>query len=277
MVAGTCLMVCGLVGCRDARPQETILQGEAMGTTWRLRYAGETVAGLDGRVTRRLDELEAIFSTWREGSVISRLNRGEEVALPDEFRRVSALAAQIGEMSGGVFDVELGESVEAAGFGSGLGGRLDYSGIAKGFAADEVGALLESLGIDTFLFELGGELLGRGAREWRVGLESPEPGAIGELRRVIPLQDQAVATSGTYRLFRGTEHHLIDPRSRQPVAHDCVSVSVIAESCAEADAFATALIVLGAEQGLVLARRLGLRAYFVRRLSDGTLIESVAE
>lgn len=270
-------MACGLVGCGDARPQETILQGEAMGTTWRLRYAGEMVAGLDGRVTRRLDELEAIFSTWREGSVISRLNRGEEVALPDEFRRVSALAAQIGEMSGGVFDVELGESVGAAGFGSGLGGRLDYSGIAKGFAADEVGALLESLGLDTFLFEIGGELLGRGVREWRVGLESPEPGAIGELRRVIPLRDQAVATSGTYRLFRGTEHHLIDPRSRQPVVHDCVAVSVVAESCAEADAFATALIVLGAEQGLVLARRLGLRAYFVRRLSDGTLIESVAE
>lgn len=263
-------MIGCLVGCGGDRAQEMVLHGEAMGTTWRLRYAGEEVAGLDREIGRRLDALEEIFSTWREGSLVSRLNLGEEVELPDEFREVAALAAEIREATEGAFDVELGELVNAAGFGSGLGGKLDFSGVAKGYAVDEIGVLLESLGVGTFLFELGGELLGRGGRDWRVGLESPDPGAVGGVRRVVSLRDRAVATSGSYRLFRGDANHLIDPRSGRPVTHDCVSVSVVADSCAEADALATALMVLGVEEGRALARRLGLRTYFVRRLADGS-------
>ena len=94
---------------------------------------------------------------------------------------------------------------------------------------------------------------------------------------MIVLRDQAVATSGSYRLFRGDANHLIDPRSGRPAAHDCVSVSVIADSCAEADALATALMVLGVQEGRALAGRLGRRAYFVRRLAGGGFEELGSE
>ncbi|MGI9244800.1 MAG: FAD:protein FMN transferase [Verrucomicrobiales bacterium] len=272
---GVWVLIGGTSGCeKNPRAPEHVLDGAAMGTTWSLRYSGSEMGELDRRVADRLEELEAIFSTWREGSLVSQLNRGDEPPLPQDYTRLARLAGEMRERTGGIFDVALGESVEAAGFGSGLGGRLDYSGIAKGYAVDEIGSLLESLGVEAFLFELGGELLGRGPRDWRVGLEAPDPGSVGRSRRVISLRNQAVATSGVYRLFRGDQNHLIDPRSRRPVAGDCVSVSVVADTCAEADASATALMVLGVEAGSALARRLGLHAYFVERLADGSLVET---
>lgn len=267
------IFVLALAGCESRSEVENRLVGKAMGTTWNLRYVGEPRDDLAEAVSERLEELEQVFSTWREDSVVSRLNRGEKVLLPDDYRRVAALAAEVKSKSGGAFDVEIGETVKAFGFAAETAGRLDFSAIAKGFALDEVGIVVRSAGIDEFLFELGGELLGGGARDWQVGLELPDPGAVGDVRKVITLRNAAVATSGSYRLFKGDANHLIDPRTRQPVAHDCVSVSVVAKSCAEADAWATALMILGVEEGMPLAKRLGLQVYFVQRAEDGGFSE----
>ena len=258
-----------LVGCQRGAEVEHHLRGEAMGTDWKLHYSGDEIDGLRAKIVRRLDEIEDIFSTWREDSTVSRLNRGETLPVPGEYRRVLELANQVKQRSGGAFDVEVGETVREFGFGAKDAGRLDFSGIAKGFAVDELGELLEGEGIGEFLFELGGELLVRGDRDWRIGLESPDPGSVGAVRRVISLREAAVATSGTYRLFRRDANHLIDPRTGKTVAHDGVSVSVVADSCARADAWATALMVLGVEEGRTLAELLGLRAYFVRKLEGG--------
>ncbi|MFT4549872.1 MAG: thiamine biosynthesis lipoprotein [Verrucomicrobiales bacterium] len=268
------VFLAALVGCQKGDKVEQRSAGEAMGTTWSLRYSGDKIGGVEMRIAARLNELEDIFSTWREDSLVSRWNRGEIVSgLPEEYWEVAAIADEVKEKSNGAFDVEVGKSVAAAGFGSEFSGTLDFSGIAKGFALDEIEEVLQAAGVEAFLFELGGELLARGERDWRVGLESPEPGSVGEVRRVITLRDAAVATSGTYRLFRGDANHLIDPRTRKPVAHDCVSVSVVAATCAEADAWATALMVLGADEGSVLAEQVGVRAFFVRKTPDDGFIE----
>ena len=266
-----------LVGCgeRDDGSPLQVLKGHAMGTGWSLKHPGQADPDLAGVVADRLAELEAIFSTWDENSVVSRLNRGEEVELPDEYVGLSIFSAAMRDTSGGAFDVGVGDLVRRHGFGSPLGGRLDFSAVAKGFAVDEVAQLLVRNGVDTFLFELGGELIARGDREWKVGLESADPDSLGGVRRVIRLRDQAVATSGSYRQFRGEASHLIDPRTGRPVEHDCVSVSVVAATCQMADAYATAFIVMGIEDGMALAESEGLEAYFVRRLADGSLEELV--
>jgi thiamine biosynthesis lipoprotein len=143
---------------------------------------------------------------------------------------------------------------------------LDFSAIAKGRAIDEVCALLDRRGFGRYLVEAGGELRARGS--WLVAIEHPQ--------RVLMLTDRALATSGTYRqrwpdgpLERS---HLLDPRTRRPVEHDTVSVSVLAATCAEADAWATALNVLGHEAGASVAERERLDAQFTTERAGALLV-----
>lgn len=153
--------------------------------------------------------------------------------------------------------------------------RLDLSGIAKGFGVDQAAAALRAIGIRHFLVEVGGELLGSGLKPdgepWWVDVELP-PGARLATTR-IALHDLAIATSGDYR--RWFDHggrryaHSIDPRTGRPVMNRVASVSVFDAQCMRADAWATALIVLGEEQGMAVAEREGLAALFILRDRDG--------
>jgi thiamine biosynthesis lipoprotein len=155
--------------------------------------------------------------------------------------------------------------------------ECDLSGIAKGFTVDEIARALTELGWSDFLVELGGEVRARGERPggeaWRVGVERPD--AAGRVvHAVVPLRDQALATSGDYRSFYldGDQRlaHILDPRSGRPVQHRIASVSVVHREAALADAWATALSVLGPEQGFARAEAEGLAAYFIVRTGDDT-------
>ncbi len=149
---------------------------------------------------------------------------------------------------------------------------LDLSGVAKGFAVDALARHLENRGVARFLVEVGGELRARGegpgGGPWRVGIERPAPGAT-HVEWQLGLADAALATSGDYHRFlewKGRRlSHVIDPRTGRPVAHGLVSVSVLAPEAARADAWATALLVLGAEEGVTVAEREGLAVLFVRQ------------
>lgn len=157
-----------------------------------------------------------------------------------------------------------------------VGYSLDLSSIAKGYAVDRLSALLLQQGLRHTLVEIGGELRARGGRPeggpWRLAIESPDP-AGQRFLEALTLGDGAVATSGDYRNFFELDgqrySHLVDPRSGYPVTHDLVSVTVVHDSCMSADAWATALIVLGLERAMVLAEAQGLAAYLVSRSSDG--------
>jgi thiamine biosynthesis lipoprotein len=159
---------------------------------------------------------------------------------------------------------------------------LDLDGIAPGWAVDRIAGRLEALGIHDYLVELGGEVRARGltaeGRRWRIAVERP---ATGERRplAVIELDGVGVSTSGDYRDYRVVNgrriSHTIDPRTGAPVAHGLASVTVVHGSVAAADAWATALMVLGPEEGMALARRWQLAALFVRRGAEaGVFIES---
>jgi len=159
--------------------------------------------------------------------------------------------------------------------------EVNLSGIAKGFGVDKLAAFIESQGIEDYLVEIGGELRARGRSPrrapWHIGIEKPIAWYRG-LQRVIALEGGAVATSGNYRNYfenHGVLYsHIIDPRSGTPVDHKLASVTVVAGSAMRADALSTALMVLGPDDGLALARREGLAAFFI--VQDGRGFAEIA-
>lgn len=148
--------------------------------------------------------------------------------------------------------------------------QVDLSAIAKGYGVDRVAMILDRQGIRDYLVEIGGELRARGGtaagKPWRVGIERPVEGqhVVGE---VVALENRAIATSGTTADFfeqDGRQYsHIIDPMTARPVERPPMAASVVADTTMEADAWATALIVLGPERGYSLAQAHGLAALFV--------------
>lgn len=260
-------------------------------------------------IKRALDGVIAEMSNWEPDSDLSRFNRappGQWQALPADLLQVLDAGLAVARASGGAFDPAAGALVDLWGFGpAGRGDlpaeaevmaapvgwrkleisetrarrtadvRLDLSGIAKGFGVDTLARALRDLGARDFLAEIGGELVGAGIKPdgepWWVELEAPPGARIAPLR--IALHDLAVATSGDYRRFFETGGrryaHSIDPRTRRPVANGVAAVTVLNPSCMLADAWATALTVLGPEEGLALAVREGLAVRFVIRDASG--------
>ena len=154
--------------------------------------------------------------------------------------------------------------------------HIDLSAYAKGLAADDIAALLDKEGFANYLVEIGGDLRARGHNadnvKWRVAIEQPDE-AGGAVARIIHISDRSVATSGDYRNFFESEDqrysHTIDPRTGRPVTHNMASVTVLADSAAYADALATALMVIGPEDGLAFADKEGIAAYFLLREDNG--------
>ncbi|AIV45973.1 apbE family protein [Burkholderia pseudomallei TSV 25] len=157
---------------------------------------------------------------------------------------------------------------------------FDLCGIAKGFGVDELARVLDRHGIGAWLVGIDGELRARGCKPdgspWAIALEAPDydrRGAMG----AIDLVDAAVATSGDYRHWAdfGGERlsHTMDPRAGAPLRGDIASVTVVAPTCTDADAYATALMVLGAQAGCAHAERHGLDALFVVR--DGDALRTI--
>jgi thiamine biosynthesis lipoprotein len=163
------------------------------------------------------------------------------------------------------------------------GVALDLSSIAKGFGVDAVAALLRAEGFRDVLVEIGGEVVGAGGKPdggpWRVGINRPRSEAApDEIDRVAELRDAALATSGDYRVFfesDGTRYsHVLDPRTGRPVSNGVVSVSVLAPDCTLADGLATAVMVMGKDEGLALLERLpDVEGLVVVGAADGRLLD----
>ena len=157
---------------------------------------------------------------------------------------------------------------------------LDLSAIAKGYAVDRLSEVLTEMNLTRHMVELGGEVRtsGRnaGGKPWRIAIEKPVSGS-RVFQRILPLENLALATSGDYRNFRQAEDgdlsHTIDPRTGRPVRHELASVSVVDASCMRADGYATALMVLGEDQGYRLAAEQDLAALFLVRSREGSFRE----
>jgi len=152
---------------------------------------------------------------------------------------------------------------------------IDLSAIAKGYAVDLIADYLDELSINNYMVEIGGEIKAKGINPnnnvWRIGIEKPLDDQ-RSVQTVITLNNTAMATSGNYRNYfeeNGIRYsHTIDPSTGKPITHKLASVTVLHPSAMTADAMATALLVLGPDDGLKLAFRENLAAMFIMREKD---------
>ena len=153
---------------------------------------------------------------------------------------------------------------------------VDLSAIAKGYGVDEVAKILEAFAIENYMVEIGGEVKAAGAAPhggaWRIGIETPDtPGR--KVAAIIALNHAGMATSGDYRNFfeyNGQQYsHTIDPRTGYPVKHNLGSVTVVNDSTALADAWATAFMVLGAQQAFGLSSTMNLAVLLITKEKAG--------
>lgn len=176
-------------------------------------------------------DVDATFSTFREDSQISLLSRGEisESECCAEVREVLALCAEVERRSGGCFNIR-------------CQGRLDPSGLVKGWSVERAASILTADGARNFLVNAGGDMVSRGrpdpGRLWRLGIRHPE--IADRFAAILDVSNLAVATSGTYE--RG--QHIVDPRTGR-AATNLLSMTVVGPSLTYADGYATAAFVMG--------------------------------
>lgn len=159
--------------------------------------------------------------------------------------------------------------------------QLDLGGSAKGYALDEVGAFLEAKGVKNYLVEIGYEVKGKGTNPegkiWSIGINTPKAdAALTDIEEIVLLNNLSVATSGNYRQNYEVDGrkiaHIINPKTGYPETSNLLSVSVFSESCAVADAYATAFMVMGLEKSLAFANaEKDLEALFIYSNDEGKL------
>lgn len=285
---------------RPATAATVGIGGPAFGSTWRaaLPDAGKStdVRKLVASVVAEINQAMSPYLVHSEISVFNRTDTVDWQTCSAPLADVTSHALEMSRFTDGAFDPTIGPLVNRFGFGpirgdrahpedlsvsaSGLRKRvpgltLDLCGIAKGYALDRIIEGLPAVGVDTALFELGGEVRTLGhhpnGRAWQAGIERPdaEPGV---MQRIVAPGPLALATSGTSRqhvsLGEGGVSHLIDPRSGRPVDALPASVSVLDASAMRADALATSLMVMGIERGAAFAEAHSIPALFVR-LDEG--------
>lgn len=162
-----------------------------------------------------------------------------------------------------------------------VGVQLDLSACAKGYGVDAVAALLATRGITNYMVEIGGEVVVKGlnakGKPWSIAVSLPKEGAgLQDIQAILALKDMAVATSGNYRNFyevAGEKFaHIISPFTGFTEKSNLLSVSVLANDCITADAYATAFMVMGLEKALAFAKeKTTIEAYFIYSNPDGSM------
>lgn len=278
--------------------------------------AALSVAQLQSEIRTLLDKIDATMSTYKKDSELSRFNQNQSTdwqPVSAELFTVVKEAQKISELSNGAFDITVGGLVNIWGFGpdpmkfvappdalikeklSKIGYKnltlqenpfaikkaipdlyVDLSAIAKGYAVDQVGLLLEQVGVVDYMVEIGGEVRVKGKnienQPWQIAIEKPTPNKI-MVEKVLPLTDTGMATSGDYRNFFEVDgvrfSHTIDPRTGRPISHKLASISILNATTMEADALATAINVLGPIEGYNLAEKYKIPAFFIIKTADG--------
>ncbi len=308
------LIIALLLSCSSHKNDEvlfTSIKGNVFGTNYTISYYAADTIDYRSSIDSIFSAFNQSLSYYQNHSLISRINRNETDSIDDFFEVVFQRSLEISRETGGVFDVTVSPLVNAWGFGfekkatvtpeiidslmefvgykkAWLEGnrvvkadervQFDFNAIAKGYAADVVGAYLESRGIDAYLVEIGGDLVAKGTKPngsfWRIGLERPAATMYDtqEWDYFVEIHDVGLATSGNYRRYYEVDgnrySHTIDPNTGYPVSHSLLSVSVFASDGMSADAYATAMMVMGLEMSKAFVEsREDLEAYFIYSLN----------
>jgi thiamine biosynthesis lipoprotein len=304
-----------LVFSCEEEPVNVKLSGPVFGTSFNIQYLDEDDVDYSNAIDSLFNVINESMSTYIPDSKISRINKGELVEIDSHFERVFNKSKEIYRATEGAFDPTIGAVVNAWDFGPegkitntdstaidslmksvgynrmGLvdgkvvkssNSFLDFNAIAKGYGVDAIGEFLESKNVKDYLVEIGGEIRVRGINrekksEWKVGIDDPNFNGEQSYSKVLTLNDEAMATSGTYRKFKIDENgnryaHIIDTRTGYPSKTNILSVSVLAEDCMTADAYATAFQAMGIDKvTLFLNSHSELKVYFIYEDETNTL------
>lgn len=303
----TVLIILASCGNSQRELQLVTFRGVVFGTYYSVAYYSPGGRNYQASIDSLFDNFNQSVSYYVPNSVISRINRNETNQADPYFMTVFNKSIEVARNTSGAFDPTVSPLVNAWGFGfeereemtpgkidslkritgyqkvSARDNKIikdipeiqfDFNAIAKGYAADLAGSLLQSKGINTFMVEIGGDLLARGLKPdgspWRIGLEQPAKDMFApqEWAFMVQMHNRAVATSGSYRKYYEQDgqrfSHTIDPQTGRPVEHNLLSVSVFADDCMTADAYATAFMVMGLEQAKVFVEnRSDMQAFFI--------------
>ncbi len=159
---------------------------------------------------------------------------------------------------------------------------VDFNAIAQGYTVDVIALFLQKKRIRNYMVEVGGEVRAKGRNErgeiWRIGIDKPiDDAQVGRpLQAVVSLNNKSLATSGSYRKFVERDgqrfSHAIDPHTGFPITHSLLSISVLADDCMTADAYATAFLVMGLEKAIPLAKEKGLEIYGISAGEGGAFV-----
>lgn len=290
--------------------------GEIQGTFFHIKFTAtedslQIINGIDS-IFRLVDKTASLYDS---NSIISKVNRNEDVDLNEHFINLFEKSQKVSEGTSGFFDITVAPLVKSWGFfkkkGLDLSQKqidsikqyvgykkvllkdntlikedslisIDFNAIAQGYTVDLVSDFLSAKGIKNYLIEIGGEVRAAGLKNetnpWVVGIEKPaeNENSIQVVQEKISLTNRSLATSGNYRKFiikNGVKYsHTIDPHTGYPVHHSLLSVTVLANDCATADAYATAFMVMGMDKSLsFLQRNPELDAYFIFSEANGNL------
>lgn len=298
--------------------------GGALGTSYSIIYLSDKELDFQREIDSVFSAMNQSLSTYITTSDISEINQGNtDITVDHMFREVFDLSKEIHSKTDGYFDPTVGALVNAWGFGPGkkllmdstkvdsimgLVGLskvklnennkivkeqsniyMDFNAIAKGYAIDRLAKLMDENGIDDYLLEVGGELVAKGINKikmkpWVVGIDDPQVEEGRRLKKLIELQDKALASSGNYRKFRidsitGKKYvHTIDPKTGYTKNANTLGVTVLANSCAVADAYATAFMAMDLNKTMnLLSNQKELEAYVIYLDESGQTKEFMTE
>jgi thiamine biosynthesis lipoprotein len=288
-----------ICACHHEAEQYKVTDGFAQGTTYHIIYKDSLHRDLQPSIDSLLKKFDKSLSVYDSLSIISRMNRNEEVEADDYFIAAFQRSKEVYENSAGAFDISASPFFNAWGFGFKdkekitphlldslkafvgmdkvwMDGRhliksdpritLNMNAIAQGYSVDIVSEWFESMGIENYLVEIGGEIYCKGRNkkgdDWAVAIDRPDDGNMiaGEsIQIVLHFTDRAMVTSGNYRKFYmedGEKYpHTINPATGRPVTHNLLSATVFAEDAITADAYATTFMVMGLEKAKEILRQ----------------------
>lgn len=290
------LIILTFTACQQTHLKKVHFVGAAQGTYYAITYFDSNSRDFQPEIDSILRAFDQSVSVYQPNSIVSKINRNENVELDDWFIDNFNLSQKIAQETDGSLDITIAPIANVWGFGTfskpdsvnhalidSLKQYVDYrkvklinrqlikenshiqlnfNAVAQGFAVDVLSDFLKTKGVDIHLIDLGGEIYASGHKpngdQWKIGIEIPEEGAEERFyNKIVSIENQAVATSGNYRKFYeldGVKYaHSLNPQTGYPVRHSLLSTTVIAPKSGEADAYATAFMVMGVEKSLEFA------------------------
>jgi len=315
----TLLFLSAFSACKNDKKSYYQDNGEIFHTNYNIKY--EYSHSLSKEIRNELNRFDNSLNPFNKESVIFQINNNISDVPDSLFIEVFNKSQEVSEISGGLFDITCAPLINAWGFGfknmenvtpeqidslRNLVGykkiyiengkvvktdprvQINTSAIAKGFSVDIIARLFDSLNIENYMCEIGGEIITKGVNSkgecWHIGIDKPIDEKIQtqrNLQTILKICDKAIATSGNYRNFYvkdGKKYaHTIDPITGYPSTGNILSTTVVADNCMTADAYATTFMLTGIDRAKEIAKELELDIYLIYTEDDGSIVATYSD